>query len=228
MIKIKYNHFYGSQEKHDIQLVKLSLEQEDLSEIEALENGWLIHDKEWYACRSTRLKVDEYKSIVKLPDTITHEFISYDLDPIYKIYREYKDYKNYQEDFNIFTDPDRSLWLIIKDEGVPVAFTKFIRYQEGLESQFTCWNYHKPKMQLGKGIIDIEVRYAKTLGLNHLYIGQGYEKGSIFKSKYSGFEWWTGNEWSKDVDKYKELCARDSDINTLEDLTRAYNAPHFP
>jgi arginyl-tRNA--protein-N-Asp/Glu arginylyltransferase len=225
MLNIHYEHFYGSQEKHDLQLVKLSLDK-NISDIEALENGWLICNREWYACRSTRIRVDNYKSIKQVSNSVTYQFTTYDLEPIKKIYKEYRDYKNFNEEYDIFTDPDRSLWLIVKDDGIPVAFTKFIVYQEGLESQFTCWNYHKPKMELGKAIVDMEIWYAKTQGLSHLYIGQGYEKGSIYKSKFPGFEWWTGSEWSTDVEKYKELCSRDSTINTIDDITRAYNATY--
>lgn len=227
MLKTKYEHFYGSQEKHDIQLVKVILDTENLLEIEALESGWLISDNQWYSCRSVRLSIDNYIFRNKLPNTITHYFTTSDLGLIDKIYEEYKAYKKFDEDYDIHKDPNRSIWMIVEDEGVPVAFTKFIRYQEGLESQFTCWNYHKPKLQLGKNIIDFEVKYASQLALNHLYIGQGYEKGSIYKADLPGFEWWTGSGWSEDRELYKKLCARDSSINTIEDIARAHDAPHF-
>ena len=118
-------------------------------------------------------------------------------------------------------------WIIAVDDGVPVAFTKFIKYNGGLESQFTAWNYHKPKMSLGKNIIWYEMGIASYFGFDdYLYIGQGYENGSKYKADIPGFEWWTGSEWSKDVDRYKELCSRDSAINTIDDITRAYNGPH--
>jgi hypothetical protein len=226
MLNIKHDHFYGSQEKHDLQLIRLELDTTDLNEAEALENGWLIYNKKWYASRSTRIDLNKYRSKGVLSG-ISYNFTSYDPDPIDKIYKEYKTYKKFEEDFNIHTDPDRSIWLIAYDEGVPVAFTKFIKYDGGLESQFTCWNYHKPKMSLGKKIVDQEVEYARSIGLNYLYIGQGYEKGSAYKADYPGFEWWTGKEWSTDLQKYREICARDSSINTIEDIARVYNASHY-
>jgi arginyl-tRNA--protein-N-Asp/Glu arginylyltransferase len=224
MIKINYEHFYGSQERYDIQLVKMKLDQSVLSsETEALENGWLIHNNEWYASRSVRIKLDEYKMRHELPNTITYQFTTYDLEPIKKIYAEYKAYKKFDEDFDIFSDSERAVWLIVKDDEVPVAFTKFIRYNDGIESQFTCWNYHNPKLSIGKNIVDMEVWYTSALQLDYLYIGQGYEKGSIYKSQYPGFQWWTGTEWSTNKARYKELCSRDSNINTIQDLSKTYS-----
>jgi hypothetical protein len=76
-------------------------------------------------------------------------------------------------------------------------------------------------------MVGIEVEYAKKLALNHLYIGQGYESGSKYKSEFKGFEWWTGTEWSRDVELYKKLCDNDSTINTIDDITRAHNATYF-
>ena len=222
MLKINYEHIYGSQEKHDLQLTRMTLDQEQVNEEEALESGWLISNGQWYPCRSVRICVDQYKNKLKLPK-IEYRFTTYNLDHIKQIHQEYKAYKKFDEEYDIFQDSERTLWLIGYDEGQPVIFTKFIRYWGGLESQFTCWNYHKPKMQLGKYIVDTEVWYAKTMGLNYLYIGQGYEKGSLYKADFPGFEWWTGNEWSKDKQKYKELCLRDSTINTIDDLAKVFH-----
>ena len=67
---------------------------------------------------------------------------------------------------------------------------------------------------------------ANELGYEHLYVGQGYEIGSAYKSSFKGFEWWTGADWSSDIERYKTLCARDSTINTLEDLAIAYRGKY--
>jgi arginyl-tRNA--protein-N-Asp/Glu arginylyltransferase len=223
MVSFKIEHFYGSQEKHDLQLSRLILDTQDLYEKDALENGWL-HCKEWYSCRSVRIDTSKYKIkhtnhaidiLHHTDDTVKHI--------VKKIYQEYLDYKKFDKEYDIFVDLNRTNWLILKDEGEPIAFTKFNRYDGGVESQFTAWNYHKPKMSIGKIIVDYEVAFAKSLGYNYLYIGQGYETGSSYKAEFKGFEWWTGSEWSTDKEKYKELCARDSSINTLDDLTKVFN-----
>jgi len=60
-LKTRVKHFYGSQEKHNLELVCLQLVTEGLDEKEALEHGWLYYDNEWYQCRSTRLEIARFK-----------------------------------------------------------------------------------------------------------------------------------------------------------------------
>ena len=221
MLKTKVSHFFGSQERWNFQLARLDLETEDLDEKEALDNGWLIWNDRWYNCRSVRIRLNDYIP-VKTPPSITAGFTT-DLDVIAKIYREFLDYKGYTEEFDLFLEQHRAEWLLLKDNGVPVAFTKFKKYDGGIESEFTSWNYHNPKLSIGKVIVNFEVEYAKKLGYQHLYIGQGYENGSVYKNKFAGFEWWDGNEWSMDQDRYKFLCERDSTINTIDQINELYN-----
>jgi hypothetical protein len=221
-LKINYEHFYGSQERYDLQIARLTLDTQDLDEKEALENGWLFIKGEWYSCRSVRIDASKYR-----PKRSVHDFeVLTDTNSVReivsKINREYLDYKKFEQEYNVFVDVDRARWLVFRDEGEPVAFTKFNMYDDGIESQFTAWNYHRPKMSVGKLIVDCEVEYARSLGYDHLYIGQGYERGSTYKADFQGFEWWTGSEWSTDREAYKSLCVRDSQINTLDQLTEIY------
>jgi hypothetical protein len=232
MLKTKMDHFFGSQEKYDLQLVKLTLDTTDLDENEALENGWLIANNEWYQSRSVRINIDEYfKKLKKKPlpedysiwhkDNMNEE----DIEAVKKVYKEFCDKKGFDIQYDLFSDSDRSAWLIIYKGLEAVAFTKFIRYTDAYESQFTAWNYSEPKLSLAKRMVEFEAGLSNALFPNtkYLYIGQGYEKGSAYKADFAGFEWWTGNEWSTDREVYKSLCARDSSINTLDDLTKAYN-----
>ena len=233
MLKIKTEHFYGSQENYDLQLVRLKLNTENLNEKEALENGWLIAYDEWYPCRSVRLNIEEFMLETRkpdLPDTIEvkwfwHTQIDDEMKQIIKdLADEFSRLKGFEWEYDILSDFDRSCWLFIYDEGVPVALTKMIRYDRGVESQFTVWNYHKPKISLGKHIVYFEAQaaYNYLYVKDNLYIGQGYERGSMYKASFNGFEWWTGNEWSKDKSAYEKICARDSTINTLKDLAKVY------
>ena len=237
MLKIKTDHFFGSQERYDLQLVRMTLDTTDLNEKEAVENGWLIANDEWYNCRSTRLNIKEYLSKTKRPkeyNSLSYTFLwNSQIDDdikseIKRVYDEFVQVKGFDAEYNLFCDTDRSAWIVVLDEGKMVAFTKFIMYQNATESQFTAWNYHKPKLSVGKNIIWYEVISAESLLFceDYLYIGQGYEAGSLYKADLPGFEWWTGEEWSKDVEEYKRLCTRDGSINTLSDLTKVYkNAP---
>jgi hypothetical protein len=234
MLNVKTEHFFGSQERYDLQLVKMTLDTTDLNEKEAVENGWLIANDEWYQCRSTRIDLRDYFDVVKrpkTPDEVQFVFLwASQLDDevkdhIQRVYDEFVAKKGFDPQFNIFSDFDKTAWIIVMDGGDTVAFTKMIYYQNAAESQFTAWNYHKPKLSLGKAIIWYEAISANTMLCrdDYLYLGQGYENGSIYKADLPGFEWWTGSEWSRDAAEYKRLCARDSEINSLEDLSKVYN-----
>jgi hypothetical protein len=223
MLKTTIEHFYGSQEKHSIELVKLQLDTSNLDEKEALENGWLLDSNRWYQCRSTRLQISKYNIKNELPNSFS---ISYSKEPnsiLKDLYRQYIAIRGFNDLVDYFETDSRSSFLVLSDEQIPVAFTKFIHYAGGLESQLTCWNYHKPKLQIGKKIISYEIEYARSLGLDYLYIGEGVESSSIYKADLDGFQYWTGSVWSEDRSKYKELCIRDSSVKTIYDLSDIFN-----
>ena len=232
MLKVKKEHFYGSQENRELHYVKLKLDVENLNESEALENGWLIGEDKWYQCRSVRINISKYLEKTKkpkLPSTVEFQwFYQNQLDEknhndIIDVFKQFKEQKGFEAKYNIASDSSRSNWLIVYDNKIPVAFTKFIMYNTGIESQFTAWNYHNPKLSLGKNIVWYEIQCAIQFSNNeYLYIGQGYEKGSIYKSNFAGFEWWNGEQWVDDKEEYDKLCTRDSSINTLQDLAEVY------
>ena len=62
--------------------------------------------------------------------------------------------------------------------------------------------------------------YLESIGEKYSYVCPGYEKTCIWKSRFPGFEFWTGMEWSKDKELYKKLCERDSDLIELDELAK--------
>ena len=47
-MKIKFDSVYGSHDRYDLEITRVTLDTEGLDEKEALENGWLIYDNRWY------------------------------------------------------------------------------------------------------------------------------------------------------------------------------------
>ena len=225
MLRTRMEHVFASQESHELELVRLSLDTDGLDEREALENGWLFCDGRWYQCRSVRIDLDRFEPKYRLPAQCCVRHTSFWTWGLEAVYREYVEHKGFTASKAAF-DLDRASYLIVEDRAEPIAFTKFMHYAGGLESQITAWNYRDPSLCIGKGIIADEVDFARSLGLSHLYIGQGCELGSRYKADIPGFEWWTGAEWSRDRTLYKEICARDSSVKTLQDLSRVFNWKH--
>jgi hypothetical protein len=224
-LRTRVEHFYGSQEKRSIELVKLRLVTDGLDEKEALENGWLYYKNEWYPCRSTRLEIARWKPKPEdLPDCCQVSLIEEPTPRLKQVYQDFLKIKGFKNLNNPFGDKDRQQYLVITDAGTLVAFTRFNHYNGGIESQYTAWNYHNPKLSIGRKIISYEVAYARSLGFDYLYIGEGYEVSSSYKASLHGFQWWTGGEWSTDQQMYRDLCARDSKVRSIRDLAALFQA----
>jgi hypothetical protein len=224
-MKTKTNHFFGRQDHYDLQLVKLELDLESSREHEALDQGWSIYDGKWIQSRLTRLRLDAW---VKSPKPLkghtvqyVHSFVK--SDEVEQVYAKFLEYKGFNPHFDLYCDMDRSSVVEVRKDGKLTAFTKFVEYDGGIESQFTVWDYADPKMSLGRKIVDFEIQNAKDLGYDFLYIGPGYDDSSVYKSSFPGFEWWTGSEWSTDKDKYIELCKSDASVQNLDDLNDLFN-----
>lgn len=135
-----------------------------------------------------------------------------ELDAVYMAYVQKCGYSDYCNPLK--HELEKSKFGVVSKDGRIVAFTKFRIYNGGIESEMFCWDYSEPKVSLGIAIQSKEIEYAKSLGLEYLYIGPGYEVGSIYKSRFPGFEWWTGYKWSDDVQSYSSLCERDTRVRS--------------
>lgn len=87
------------------------------------------------------------------------------------------------------------------------------RHIIGIESVLHC-----NLVDIGAMTLKMEIDWARQSHCSHFYLGPGYEKSSIYKSKLPGFEWWTGSRWSRDVKLYQSLCERDSRLNQISEL----------
>lgn len=225
-MRIVLEQIYGSQETLDLQIVKPKLLLEQTRECDALAVGWGIYKDQWYLCRSTRLKVAEYES-PKPIKTYSVQLIvgcleQNLLDEVRSVYRKFLEIKKFSPIYEFDADLQRSAWILVSKENSIRAFTKLQLYDGGIESNITAWDYSEPKASIGRKLINYEIDIAKSLNYDYLYIGPGYNNSSIYKSSLHGFEWWTGDEWSTDIDKYINLCNRDDTITTLQDLSNLH------
>ena len=227
------DHFYGSEDLVDLQLVRLSLILESSRESEALARGWALNGDRWYNSRSTRLRVDAHSSPKRVSGYAfehVRRLTSEQLEQVKRVYGEFIAIKGFAELYELLPDDPRTSWILAARQeqdgsGSIRAFTMFTEYDGALESNLTAWDYSEPKKSLGKNLIGYEIDVARSMGYEYLYIGPGYNDSGVYKADLKGFEWWTGEEWSTDVNKYKKLCRRDSSITTLRDLSEIYTRP---
>lgn len=68
---------------------------------------------------------------------------------------------------------------------------------------------------LGKWMMWRAIRWAKDNGLQYVYLGTAYKPGALYKIRdHKGLAYFNGYEWSKDIEKLKELCK--TDLETKE------------
>ena len=206
----------------------------------ALNNGWFIYEwaknekqRVWIQGRQTRLKVSELKynkktrKMLKPCANIKSKFKPLkesNLEDLSRIHEKYQNLRSFSHDMEIKNlydlDIEDKYILEHKDEGVLRAFTicRIHRNSKAMTSIQFCWDYHKPKMFLGKYSMIKELEVAKEKGLNYVYMMPAYENICVYKSSFQGFEFWDGTRWSNDRDMFINMCENDSKVNTIKDV----------
>jgi len=236
-MKITFNHKFGSQEHIHLEHYSSTLDV-DTDEFDlALSQGWLTDLKDdgeyyWYQCRSTRCNLRKVENLKMYTDVSERQYVDgdvfYALNPnihggdIESIYKKYCKYKKFNDLFHNEVD----YWLecdskmVYYDKKTPIAWSKIRLYTENaLETVLFAWDYENSDLRVGIGSLNHEIGWAKENGFKYVYLGPGYENGSIYKANINGFEWWTGSEWSTNTVEYIELCKRDSQIKTIKQLS---------
>lgn len=239
-MKIYFRHYSGAINQYDYLffdcMAKVSSEEED----SALQEGWLPDDyfapknnlkSDWYQARQTRVNLKNFtdtrgtrKARKKCRDIEVKYVKAKDVDVnviknIFEKYFKYRSFKPWKLEPLLQLEINRKYFLIYYLDNKPIAFT-FMR-DVGLNSAFStqfAWDYENPKLYLGKYANLAEIDYCIANNKDYMYTGVGYEKSCIYKSDYQGFEFWTGEKWSDDVEHYKFLCERDSSIIETKEL----------
>jgi arginyl-tRNA--protein-N-Asp/Glu arginylyltransferase len=223
-MKIYYVNNFGKFQQHNFEICQVVAEPTTAEYSDALAQGFLQRPYReeicWLQFRSTRVKLSETNYQLYDKACILEH---YNFNQLLEINNRYLTVKNYvaaSEDMILF-DND-----IIFGYGEPlVAWSKIRDYGIAYETVYFAWTYSEPKLRLGYRSLEHEIAWAKAIGHEYLYLGPGYETCSKYKSKFIGFEWWTGSEWSRDCDRYNWLCNRETRIETFSQYEQeVYNA----
>jgi arginyl-tRNA--protein-N-Asp/Glu arginylyltransferase len=187
--------------------------------------------KVWYQSRTSRLTPSEYiqkrrhKSRIEKDKNLKYSIHKeYDPKVLLEIYRKYLTARKFTDLYGDNHPFESSCYeqgrhiIVFCYCDQPVAFSILDMVGNSCVASQFCWDYAMPQLDLGKISYYVEQQTAKKLGLDHVYLGTSYEKCSLSKSNYAGFEWWTGRVWSKDIELYKKLTTNESNIETIDDL----------
>lgn len=221
-MQIIFDHVFGHQEQGECFHFGCSLIDVRPDEYnQALDQGFLITVKNnqpvWYQSRSTRVRTADTNYTRLLSAHIMPNPIPWaEMDHIYTAYCYHKKFKKYFEVGEKLPD-DR--FMAYHHNGDFVAWTKLRHYTaQAIETTLFVWDYADPATKLGQRSLEHEIAWAREEGYEYVYLGPGYQRSSLYKADMQGFEWWTGREWSKDLDRYRYLCKQDSRINSVSGL----------
>ena len=245
-MKLFFDHVCGQQANTDFIHTLISATFLESEQDMALENGWcpsnIWYSSDtnfkknnkiiWYQSRQSRINLSKYKkskSERRLRNKVFDHGVSYkltkcpDFDLLYNIYIKYIKYKNYKDHMSksSFLDSynNSESYFIIYDD---IAFSIVEICSKSLISYQFCWDYGNPDLSLGKFSTYIEIDFALNNNLQNVYLGPSYESNSIYKSHYRGFEFWTGRKWSDDKEAFKYLLDKDSEMNSVDQITNQY------
>jgi len=250
-VKLFFDHITGKLTNHDI-IYSLTLAKfEEKEYCQAFEQGWIplswyytkLDGLTWINARNTRLLLKKFtfskkqKKILRKKDIRVEVHDKLDdalfitISDIYKKYIQYKKFheKDYEEESEIFEKEDYIDWkyFIYYYKDKPVAFTelKVFDSKHVLTGQF-AWDYENPKLGMGTYATLYEIDWSIKNKCKKYYLSYGYEKSSVYKSRFDGFEFWTGKSWIDNKLTYKKLCEYDTEVETLSELNK-YQRKYF-
>jgi arginyl-tRNA--protein-N-Asp/Glu arginylyltransferase len=217
-MKIIFDHIQGFGKVSDLEVIvncAYGLLDGNESSSEALKSGWIPWEGRWYNERSTRIDLSVYKptkTTKKLSRNVIVESgdVLASIETYSELYDKYCKYHGFKRDISLESFKDCSVIEYWVDELVAISFYKVF------ENQFVAyqfiWDYENPRLSLGTVAQMIECETARLLNCEYVYLLGGYEMCCLYKSNYLGFEFWTGKEWSKDIELYRNLVERDEKI----------------
>jgi len=197
----------------------------------------------WYQCRSTRIELKRYptkklrkrevrgRPLQMLEIRPMHGMLK--LTGMEKLYYQFLRNKGYRDLYNPLRhihQRDSFLVYYVDDVSNMLGFTKIKKYRwyhDNASDEFDDENPHLTAIEthmhcnveeIGLMTLDMEIEWATSKNCRYLYLGPGYEKSSIYKSQFPGFQWWTGQHWSKDKKEYIRLCHQDSNMTRIDQL----------
>lgn len=217
-MKIVFDHIEGFGKVSDLDFIcgyPMGIAEPGDHPKDLLAQGWIPWDGAWYNLRSVRINTLQHT-----PTKTTRK----NLDKIYCVVENFEpgiQYETLYEKYCQVKGFTRTItWDQLKSDLVLNYYhnNKLIGcslvdvYPDAMVAKQFIWDYETPSLSLGNLAQYFECMVARTRDIPYVYILGGYESCCVYKSNHRGFEWWTGAEWSRDVELYKQLCLRDDQI----------------
>ena len=180
----------------------------------------------FYLCRQLRVRLGDFtpssenRRVLRKGDGINAKLIpraEFEFTParreFYKAYTEAKfgkDGMSYERLDSLFSSPITSHVLLFTDTtGAEVgAVTLYLEPDSLAFYYYAFYDLRHPVRNLGMFMMTTAAELFAARGLQHLYLGSCYSQNALYKTQFSGVEFFNGFRWSANLDELKFLVER--------------------
>ena len=182
----------------------------------------------FYLCRHLRVDLQKFEPssenrrvLRKCPD-VTFELVSrtqYDFTPVrrtrFKNYADIKfgkDVMSLERLDSLFASPIVTHLLVFTDTKSGAEIGTVTLYLEGDSLAFYYYAFYEldyPERSLGLYMMTSAVAEFAARGTRHLYLGSCYSEKALYKTQFTGAEFFNGFRWSHNLKELKYLLERD-------------------
>lgn len=235
-MKLFFSEFPANYDKYFFPYQVWLLKEEGDSEDRIYGNGFLPNrylKNVYYLSRSVRVNLERFdlssenRRILKKTEGITAELVrlsdfSY-LPAVQKFCKNYVDEKLGKGLFStetiksIFTNRIFSHVFIFKGGGDVVGYAISVVLDNFVQYGYAFYNLNYLKQNLGARMMLEAVIWAKNNQKKFVYLGTCYHESNLYKTEFSGVEFFNGFKWSGDLNELKKLVGRAGENYLLKD-----------
>ena len=107
----------------------------------------------------------------------------------------------------LLTDKSKSNFNLLLSYSPPQGYAICYENEGILHYAYPFYNLSAVNGQLsnvGMGMMLRAILYAKESGKQYIYLGSAQRPGDIYKSQFTGLEWFDGKTWKSDLSELKE------------------------
>jgi len=95
----------------------------------------------------------------------------------------------------------------VRNDNVPVGYCVCYQNKNLLHYAYPFYDLETEINNLGIGMMTKTIISAKDKGLKYVYLGSAQNEKAIYKTQFTGFEWFDGEVWQNDIEKLKIILA---------------------
>lgn len=184
--------------------------------------------KRFYMCRQVRVKLHDFshssenRRILRKCQHISSRLLPREEFEFTNDWRDFcknyadikfgKDVMSFQRLDALFAARIVSHVLIFKDENEDKDVGLVTLYREGQHVVFyyySFYNLNYYRINLGMFMMTTAVDFFAESGVKYLYLGSCYSRNALYKTQFSGAEFYNGFRWSDNLKELKYLIHRD-------------------